>query len=330
MSGDFEIPDIPEVPDGILRASSRGKLIVFVGAGVSRIPGCSSWQQFAVRYLEYLRTQNFITYREFERLSRLNPRMILSICQNILEDMKKERPDMNELLRTKGAIECKLAKIYDDIVSFNAIYVTTNYDDFLWSASSTYMNMTRTLGKEQFLDRIMGTFVDKSAIRLYKRKDMLVSKLSPGNILHIHGSVEQPENAVITLKDYMKCYVPNSEVAVLLKEIFQSDYTVLFIGYGLEEYEVLEFMLNKSTAGTIRKESPHFMLFPVFKEDNALVGHYLRYYLDLGVQICPYNISDNGYEQLVNVVEKWAKAIGSTARTQNFFDRVKLIDEVVR
>jgi hypothetical protein len=48
------IPDIPPVPKAILEASSQGKLIVFVGAGVSRIIGCPSWQEFANEYLKDL------------------------------------------------------------------------------------------------------------------------------------------------------------------------------------------------------------------------------------------------------------------------------------
>lgn len=56
---------------------------------------------------------------------------------------------------------------------------------------------------------------------------------------------------MITIVDYMKHYERRSRAAVLLETIFR-EYTVLFVGYGLEEYEVMEFMITK--AQTARNE----------------------------------------------------------------------------
>ena len=71
------------------------------------------------------------------------------------------------------------------------------------------------------------------------------------------------------------------------------------------------------------------MLFPIFKEEVNIYRFKEKYYADLGVQLVSYPIGENGYEHLVTVVREWAKQIGPIARPQNFFERIKLIDEVI-
>ncbi|MCL4546355.1 MAG: SIR2 family protein, partial [Deltaproteobacteria bacterium] len=162
----------------------------------------------------------------------------------------------------------------------------------------------------------------------YSENDLLLSKLENGNIFHIHGSVQDDKEIVMTLTDYMEYYKNNSNATILLEEIFAS-YTVVFVGYGLEEYEILEFMISK-----YKKEKTvaprHFMLFPLFKHEENLLKFYENYYLDLGINIVHYFIDKNGYEQLSAILEEWSNIIHEYARTQYFLDRVKLIDEVVK
>jgi len=49
-----QIKDIPEIPDEITNAAKNGELILFLGAGVSRIIGSPSWKELATRYLKDL------------------------------------------------------------------------------------------------------------------------------------------------------------------------------------------------------------------------------------------------------------------------------------
>ena len=82
------------VPAAILEAAAAGKLIVFVGAGVSRIIGCPSWKQFALLQLRNLRENGAINYYEYESLEELDPRKLLSICQTIYQEKKLSRAEL--------------------------------------------------------------------------------------------------------------------------------------------------------------------------------------------------------------------------------------------
>ena len=64
-----------------------------------------------------------------------------------------------------------------------------------------------------------------------------------GNVVHIHGCVDDPDSMVITTRDYLDHY-STTEVQDFLRYLFEKK-TVLFLGYGLEEIEVLEYILRR-------------------------------------------------------------------------------------
>jgi hypothetical protein len=72
------------------------------------------------------------------------------------------------------------------------------------------------------------------------------------------------------------------------------------------------------------------MLYPIPRQELSLLDFQQEYYKDLGIQLVPYPIDENGYEQLAIVIREWANQIGDSARPQNFLDKIKLIDEVVK
>jgi hypothetical protein len=159
----------------------------------------------------------------------------------------------------------------------------------------------------------------------YAKEKLLLTTLKNGSVVHLHGSVEDVANLVFTLPDYMRLYKPDTNPFVLLQEIFKKK-TVLFIGYGLEEYEIIEFLINKTDESN--KEIRHFMLFGAYEEEGNMVSLYDKYYAELGIQLLPFSRTVNGYEQLVNVIKDWAKKIGPISQEQKFIDKRKLIDEV--
>ncbi|MEM5658026.1 hypothetical protein AAHB50_15200 [Bacillus toyonensis] len=68
-----EIPDIRKYQD-IIKAAKSGNLIVFVGAGVSRLIDLPSWQSFALERLETVYNQGLIDSPVFEELKNLDPK----------------------------------------------------------------------------------------------------------------------------------------------------------------------------------------------------------------------------------------------------------------
>lgn len=320
-----KFPDIPAVPEGMLRASSQGRLVVFIGAGASKIIGCPLWDEFAQKVLRYLYENKCINFHEFENLCKLNSRKLLSICKQIISDKKPNPPPNFRGMLSSDEKLMEKYKIYENLYSWKAIYVTTNFDKCLDKIALERQPIEITL--ETLEGKTQSKIEPGISPKIISSKDeLLVSNLSQGNVLHLHGSVEDESSLIITTSDYLKNYIVGSKATILLEEIFKS-YTVLFVGYGLEEYEILEYLVSKTPP--IKGTLQHYMLYPMFKEEGNLFEFQRKYYNELGIVLVPYPIGENGYEHLATVIKEWAKVIGPMSKPQGFLERIKLIDEVI-
>lgn len=317
---------IPKVPQQIKEAAKREDLVVFFGAGVSRIIGCPNWYGFAKAYVDHLLENDLINHFEKEQLLKKDPRMTLTICQKIIDDTGIYLPDSAEIL--KGDEEkIKQLKIYDELYKMGAIFVTTNFDK----------HMDDVINKNQPIQPSQPEAADLSDAEsaadklpppkriFHAEEDILITTLKKENLVHIHGSIDEPNNLVITLPDYIRKYKEGTNHHVLLQEIFNKK-TVLFMGYGLEEYDIIEFLVKKSDI--TENEIRHYMLQGAFKEEGNMMELYGKYYSTLGIELVPYSKTKRGYEQLIPVIKKWAKEIGSVAATKPYIEKRELIDEI--
>jgi hypothetical protein len=83
-----ELVLIPEPPEGLREAALRGNLVLFIGAGASRLAGCPGWDDFANNALQQLIDKGPLTYSQFEQIKHLSPRIKLSVARNIATDTK--------------------------------------------------------------------------------------------------------------------------------------------------------------------------------------------------------------------------------------------------
>ncbi len=266
--------------------------------------GCPSWNEFANGALRQLADQEIITFADVEQLSNLSAKQRLSIAVQVSESNSVSLNYEKLILPNKN---CK-SKVYEHLLNIGCIYVTTNYDRFLDSKPGKMS--TGELGKaEDFVDK------DEPEI-IYQPKHLRIGQLrSPGTVIHLHGSINHPESMIMTTPQYLKFY-DQKLVLDFLKEMFDH-YTILFLGYGLEEWEVLEHILRKggqSISQQHKRSAPQqqkrFMLTAFYSHQKETFRHLNNYYVNsFGVRLIHYSLDHMHYRQLEKIVEDWAQKL---------------------
>jgi len=243
------------VPQGLREAAQRGKLIPFIGAGVSRLAGCPGWTEFADGALRYLVEAGKLSYGQFDQLKHLGPRMKLSIALQ-LQAEHQEIIDFKSVLHPTGRMDhVNGRRLYAALSRIGNVFVTTNYDEWLDSK----VVLPELSLKEPSQASVPQVDLKRNVI--YRPEELIPAKLSqPNTVVHLHGCVSDPKNMIMTTRDYIRHYRNDREFAkdaqnenrvLTFLEHLLREKTVLFIGYGLEELEILEYVIQKA------HRSPH-------------------------------------------------------------------------
>jgi hypothetical protein len=120
-----DLPEVPPVHQDILDAAQQGKLIIFVGAGVSRLVGGPSWDELSDKLLAQQAEGNCLSYGDLNQLNSLDAKKKISIAIDICEE-NGFKTDFRRIIQPQVA-ESNLPKIYQDLYSIGTPFVTTNY-----------------------------------------------------------------------------------------------------------------------------------------------------------------------------------------------------------
>ena len=283
-----ELREIPDLPDEIAQAGLNGDLVLFVGAGVSVLLGLPSWVGLASEVLQWLRSKKFLNYSELEQLRTLDPKKQLSIA-NLIAIENGQKLELSGYFKGKS----EGTSIYKTINDIGCVCVTTNYDELL---------------TPRYLDVDDGSKAPAAVNRVCHKKDFLAKHLDePGSVIHLHGGISHPETMVITTKDYLEHY-DDPNVKHFLGELFASK-TVLFIGYGLEESEILEHILRRGGVKTTA-DRRRFVLQGYFRSQQPLYDNIHRYYENsFGVHVIGFVRDHEDYLQQENLLRDWASRI---------------------
>jgi hypothetical protein len=117
---------------------------------------------------------------------------------------------------------------------------------------------------------------------------------------------------VLTTAHYLERYghETRSENTCLqfLRRLFDGPWSVLFVGYGLEELEILEYVFSREAKRRSRDERRHTILQGFFSHDAILAESLTDYFADdLGVTLLAFNKDIRGWHQLVEVLEDLAR-----------------------
>jgi len=300
------IPKIPSVPKEIVEAVNNDTLAVFIGAGVSRLIGCMGWNQLAQNLVEKCFSikkkdgSKIINFKERETLIQSkDPKKTITICYYLLINNGFEDIFYKELKKSLIADEELLSSqnIYDELYRLRGLFITTNVD-------------------KHFDNKFEPTRI------VYREEDFNPSNIDRNKLYHIHGSLKDKNSIIFTLPQYIKRY-NNKTFREFLKTIFDK-YTVLFVGYGMAEFELLDFLITKFDPKK-GKELKHFILLPFYRGEENILEFERHYYNSMGIEVLPYEKDEKGYGQLYDVIKSWNREINQVSTY--LYDTYKEIED---
>jgi hypothetical protein len=298
----------PEIPAGLREAAARTTLIPFIGAGASVLAGCPGWKDFADKSLRWLVGQGKFSYSQLDQIGHLHPRVKLSLARTIANE-HKTKIAYRDILHPKPPRESLTGqRLYNALFRLSTIFVTTNYDVWLDERFPAPTPSITPTGAPAHITTVPMNVV-------YRPEQISPALLSqPNTAIHLHGSLREPATMIMTTSDYINQYAaynrsshdPQTENPVLtfLDFLFRNR-TVLFVGYGLEELEILEYVLTKGPHGG--GEVRHYMLQGYFSHEETLVRSMDTYYRnECGIELLPFRRDEKDWEQLLDVIEAFA------------------------
>lgn len=321
------IQPIPEVPPALREAAQLTKLIPFVGAGASKLAGCPDWSEFADNALKIFVEHGKFSHAQLDQLKTLSPRVKLSIALALQAEHQIQidfRRILHQKERTEHAIGCRL---YSYLSKLGKTFVTTNYDEWLDDEimpPSTHVGIGAG-GSADVAPRARTVY--------FKPEDLTAAHLNrPDVVIHLHGSVKAPEGMILTTPHYVQHYANDRKeqeniVLTFLEDLFRNK-TVLFVGYGLAELEILEYLIVKRRAREKGLQPQHFILQGFYSHEHQLMVSMRTYYRECGIELVPFLKDHGGWEQLISVLEAWAKSVPASAPlvSQQFKEMESLLD----
>ncbi|WP_373482001.1 SIR2 family protein [Acetobacterium sp.] len=260
----------------IYEASKKEALTFFVGAGISKISGIPNWNELIKSISGELGINKFDTGD------------YLTIPQMYYYQIKKDEKKYFKFIENNiDLTNAKPNRIHDLMHMLKpSSFITTNFDCLIEESAIQNCAFYKTVATDKEVPKING---DKF-------------------ILKVHGDLRH-KNIVLKEEDYLSYSENFKLIETLLKSIFSTN-TVVFIGYGLNDYNI-KLILN--WAKTLLEDDfrPPFFLYTDNNELNELE---LVYHESRGLSIIDYR---EFYETHVDV-----KAVSYEERYSSILKRV--------
>lgn len=248
----------------IIDSSQNNALSFFVGAGVSALSGAPTWKELINSICDKIGRDKKEYYSSDEYL-QIPQMYYYSLGENTAEYYSFVKQQLN-------TSNLKTNSIHREMLKLNPVsFITTNYDTLLEDASVQYCHSYKVVSCDEDVPTIFG---DKF-------------------ILKLHGDFKK-ENIVLKEEDYLNYSNNFKLVETLMKSIFSTN-TVVFIGYGLNDYNI-KLILNWTKS--LLKSDFREPIF-IYTENDELTSEELLYHQSKGLQVIEWNKlmpeNDSGY-----------------------------------
>lgn len=237
----------------IVEASRKNSLTFFVGAGVSALSKAPSWSDLINDICPQIGHTSKESYSSDEYL-RIPQIFYYSIGQNNDAYYDFIQKHLSPFPLVPNAV-------HKELMNFNpSSFITTNFDELLEDAAIQYCQSFKSVACDSEVSSING---DRF-------------------ILKVHGDVRH-RNIVFREEDYLNYSENFKLIETLLKSIFSTN-TVVFIGYGLNDYNI-KLILN--WAKTLLKDNFNKPIF-IYTDDAPLTPENLLYQQSKGLCVIEY------------------------------------------
>ena len=208
----------------IHRAKNSGRLVIFVGAGVSRNSGLPTWSGLIAQFADKLHYEhcstcadskncdaqkkaecnrkNIFTQEEFLRIPEYYYQKDERGYYELVNEVLNKNVEPNE-------IDNEILRIAPQHI------ITTNYDDLLERSDSINTGLYSVIAKDQDL----------------------LAKASSRYIVKMHGDFNDIENIVLKESDYINYEHNYILISTFIKSLLINN-TFMFVGYSLSDYNL--------------------------------------------------------------------------------------------
>ena len=137
--------------------------------------------------LKDLRKADLLNYSEIEQLRVLDPRKQLSIAKLIAKENGRDTSFAKHF-----PLDTQTTGICESLNSIGCTCVTTNYDELIaprFKATEDSSTIPATGARVSQVSELYSHLLDK-----------------PGNVVHLHGVVSNPDTMIVTMEEYLRHY----------------------------------------------------------------------------------------------------------------------------
>ena len=280
----------PELDPNIVEAIENGNLIIFIGAGISALYGYPVWDELARRLLNQCEKEKKITKSQKEVLlsNSFNAMQRVTIACGKFDDEKQGIEQVKRILSEEPTNEEEIKKKHEKIEKI-AKYLSKYRCPIITTNADLSLDQSKPFSKGLILDS-------------FKNWNHNYDDLS---LIHLHGSINEPENMIFTSQAYAKAYrAEDKEFGEKLIKLLRENKTILFMGYGMNEFELIKYFISDIS------EIPNRFVLKGYLDKDRLVREFdEEYYQTLGITLIPYSMEKEGYDALIKVLGKWDKTI---------------------
>ena len=249
--------ELEHMIENMKKALKRDKLVIFVGAGVSKNSGIPTWGQMVRQFAE----------RMGYAVDRLSTTEYIRIPQYFYGmDQSQDHEEYYRILQEVIALDVKPNPLNELIAQIHPKHiVTTNYDKLMDQVAEGY-----------------------EIIR--EERDFLRASTNH-YLIKMHGDMDQIRNIVFKEDDYLQYSETHRLTETFLKSLL-IDHVFVFVGYSLNDYNLNTFTswIDYIAQEMNVKEHMHKNYF--LSSSNHASKQYLhRYYQNKGLQVIDlYNL----------------------------------------